>query len=53
MQVKIFVRGSYFRRKAATQFDGLESDINTWLEANPNVVVQHAHQLSHAKFRIK
>ncbi len=50
MQVKIFVRGSGFRKKPATLFDGLESDINTWLEANPNVVVQHAHQLSQPNF---
>ena len=46
IQVKIFVRGSHFRRKPATLFDGLESDVNIWLEANPNIVVANAHQLT-------
>lgn len=50
MQVKIFVRGSSFRKKPATLFDSLESDVNIWLEANPNIVVEYVHQVSRPSF---
>lgn len=50
MQVKVFLQGRRFRKNPAALFDGLEADINTWLEANPNIVVEHAHQLSRPSF---
>ena len=50
MRVKMFVRGSSWGKKPATQFGGLEADVNTWLEANPNIVVEHAYQLSQPSF---
>lgn len=52
MQVKIFVRGTsgLRRRKPADLFHDLQTDVNTWLEANPNIVIEHAHQLSRPSF---
>lgn len=50
MQVKVFVQDSRFRKHPTALFDGLEAEINTWLGAKPNIVVEHAHQLSRPSF---
>ena len=49
MKVKLFTSGSG-RGKPAAQFVGLETEINSWLEAHRNVVVEHAHLLSQPTF---
>jgi len=49
MKVKLFTRGTSWG-KTASQFDNLEADINGWLGANPNVVVERAHKLSQPTF---
>ena len=50
LQVKVFVRGKGFGVKPAELFEGLEADVNAWLEANPNLAVEYVHQLSRPSF---
>ena len=49
MKVKLFVRGSGWG-KPITQFQDLETDVNSWLDERPNIVVEHAHRLSQPAF---
>jgi hypothetical protein len=49
MKVKLFTSGSGWGKPAA-QFDKLETEINSWLEAHPKVAIAHAHQLSQPTF---
>jgi hypothetical protein len=49
MKAKLFVKGSGWG-KPITQFQHLEAEINSWLDENPNINVEHAHRLSQPTF---
>ena len=46
MKVKLFTKRRSFRGKPEAQFERLESEINSWLAAHPNVVIEHVHKMS-------
>ena len=48
MRVKVFVRGGWAR--PAEQFAALESEINAWLEAHPDIEVEHTDSISQPTF---
>jgi hypothetical protein len=48
MHVKLFAKDG--RWKPSTQVQDLEAEINSWLTAHPDVVIEHVHQLSHPNF---
>ncbi|MEA2024888.1 MAG: hypothetical protein U9N79_11470 [Actinomycetota bacterium] len=47
MKVKMFAVGIRKKKvKRAVRFEFLEAEINSWLEDNPGIAVDHVHQLS-------
>jgi hypothetical protein len=49
MKVKLFTRGGGWG-KAATQFEKLEADVNSWLEEHPGIVITEVHRMSQPTF---
>ncbi len=54
MKFKLFTSGGSWAvsswGKPAAIFDSLETEINSWLEAHPNVAVEHTHRISQPTF---
>lgn len=50
MRVKLFTNKSGWKGGAQLQFDGLEDQVNEWLESHPEVSVVVSHMMSQPTF---
>ena len=50
MKVKLFTNKSGWKGGAQLQFDGLESQVNEWLDSHPEVSVVESHMMSQPTF---